>query len=104
MDGRIYPWGDAFDKSKCNTQESNTFSTTPVGSYPGGASPYGAQDMAGNVWEWTSSSYSAGKYVLRGGSWAQYSWDARTARRNDGESDDVGTAVGFRLAWSVAGS
>ena len=62
------------------------YQTAPVGSYPSGASPYGLQDMAGNVWEWCrdwySSSYysvspstdpqgpSSGSYrVLRGGSW-----------------------------------
>jgi formylglycine-generating enzyme required for sulfatase activity len=54
-DGRIYPWGDAFDKARCNVSESGIGTTTPVGSYPNGASPYGAQDMAGSVWEWASS-------------------------------------------------
>lgn len=47
----IYPWGDAFDATRCNTQGSGIGATTPVGSYPAGASPCGAQDMAGNVWE-----------------------------------------------------
>ncbi len=55
-DGRIYPWGNEFDKSKCNTNESGTKGTTPVGKYsPRGDSPYGCVDMAGNVWEWTRS-------------------------------------------------
>ncbi len=60
---RIYPWGDSFDTSRCNTYESGIGTTTPVGSYPAsdqrrsGASPCGAEDMAGNVWEWTSSLY-----------------------------------------------
>lgn len=54
-DGRIYPWGDK-DPSKdfLNFNSGNVSSTTPVGSYPNGASPYGAFDMAGNVWEWVA--------------------------------------------------
>ena len=53
---RRYPWGDEFDKSRCNTDESGTGDTTPVGKYsPQGDSPYGVTDMAGNVWEWTRS-------------------------------------------------
>jgi formylglycine-generating enzyme required for sulfatase activity len=57
-DGREYPWGNEFDASKCNSWESDIRDTTPVGAYPGGASPYGCQDMAGNVWEWTDSLFS----------------------------------------------
>lgn len=50
---RIYPWGDEFDANLCNTAASAFHTTTPVGQYPSGASPCGAEDMAGNVWEWT---------------------------------------------------
>jgi len=50
-DGRIYPWGNKFDKSKCWTAENHATQTKPVGSFPSGASPYGCLDMAGNVWE-----------------------------------------------------
>lgn len=53
---RRYPWGDTFDPERCNSREGGPGGTTPVGQYsPDGDSPYGAVDMAGNVWEWTLS-------------------------------------------------
>ena len=56
-----YPWGDAFDATKCNTLESGIGTTTAVGAYSakGGDSPCGAADMAGNVREWTSTRWGA---------------------------------------------
>jgi formylglycine-generating enzyme required for sulfatase activity len=54
--GNEFPWGDQFDKNKCNTKESGKGDTTPVGAFsPQGDSPFGCADMAGNVWEWTRS-------------------------------------------------
>ncbi len=50
-DGRTFPWGNRWDAKRC-ANGGNSRSTQPVGSYPSGASPYGAMDMAGNVWEW----------------------------------------------------
>jgi formylglycine-generating enzyme required for sulfatase activity len=71
IDGRIYPWGNEFDKERCNTDESKIGHTTPVKKYQEGRSPYGCFDMAGNVWEWTDSWYDEKKddRVQRGGSW-----------------------------------
>ena len=70
-DGREYPWGNEFDSEKCNTKESKIGKTTRVTRYPNGISPAGCYDMAGNVWEWTSSWYDDERTVrvLRGGSW-----------------------------------
>lgn len=110
--GRIYPWGDVFDASRANTREGGKGTTTPVGSYPGGASPYGALDMAGNVWEWTSSVYKPYPYnasdgreqaestenrALRGGSWGDLAGGARAACRNLGLPVDLFGSYGFRL-------
>jgi formylglycine-generating enzyme required for sulfatase activity len=56
FDGNEYPWGDLFDKNKCNTTEGKEGGTTLVGAYsPQGDSPFGCPDMVGNVWEWTRS-------------------------------------------------
>jgi formylglycine-generating enzyme required for sulfatase activity len=66
-DGRLFPWGNVWDAARCNTVESGLEATMPVGSHPQGASPYGVLDMAGNVWEWTSSARAGYPYVIDDG-------------------------------------
>jgi formylglycine-generating enzyme required for sulfatase activity len=56
-DGRRWPWGDEPPDNKLCNFDDNGYDTMPVGAYPNGASPYGCLDMAGNVWEWTSSKW-----------------------------------------------
>jgi formylglycine-generating enzyme required for sulfatase activity len=76
QDKRSYPWGDDWREFHCNSDELGLNDTTPVGLFLNGASPYGALDMSGNVWEWTRTNYNTGKddlesndtRVLRGGS------------------------------------
>lgn len=51
-DNRLYPWGNTFDKNRCNTRESEIKMTSLVMRYSNGVSPYNVYDMAGNVWEW----------------------------------------------------
>jgi len=83
-DGREYPWGE-WAEGHCNSLETGTGGTTPVGQYsPQGDSPYGCQDCAGNIWEWTASEYGPGssQRVLRGGSWSYVQWYARCVFRN----------------------
>ena len=76
-DGRMWPWGDRYDCHlgnlcgiECPVERQNEHHfddgyarTAPVGSFPGGASPYGALDMAGNVWEWVADWYSDSYYA-----------------------------------------
>jgi formylglycine-generating enzyme required for sulfatase activity len=112
-DGRIYPWGDQPPTAElCNFRDIMG-DTTAVGHYPRGASPYGALDMAGNVWEWTSSRYMPYPYTpedgredaessdgrtLRGGSWGSGSaYLVRCAVRNGRYPDLRNNAVGFRI-------
>jgi len=89
-DGRRYPWGDAWEISRGNFRRTgaNSHGTAcsisrrglrRVGSFPSGASPYGALDMAGNAWEWVSGFYQGNhdQRVIRGGA---YSYGERSQR------------------------
>jgi formylglycine-generating enzyme required for sulfatase activity len=111
-DGRIYPWGNEWDAKRCNTGEGGKVDTTPVGSYPQGASPYGLLDMAGNVWELTLSLHrpypyqsddgredlsAQGSRVLRGGSWYYSRGYARVSYRNLSVPGHFFSDVGFRV-------
>jgi formylglycine-generating enzyme required for sulfatase activity len=116
-EGREYPWGDEFDKSRCNARESDIGGTTPVGRYsPRGDSPYAVADMIGNVWEWTSSLHrpypydptdgredleAEGNRVLRGGSWLSDQDLARCAVRLGGHPEGLLDLGGFRCAKSA---
>ena len=94
--------------------------TTPVGSYSSGASPYGALDMAGNVWEWVNDWYQSDYYsvsplnnppgpgsgsykVLRGGSWGSVDYYLRVANRNYTYPNFSNLIIGFRCAAPTPG-
>jgi len=110
-DGREYPWGnEAPNFTRANyLYEGSSKTTSPVGSYPAGAGPFGHLDLAGNVWEWGYDWYAnyvakdvdnpigskKGQFrVLRGGSWD----DLRCADRDYGHPGLNNDDHGFRVA------
>ncbi|MFF4837544.1 SUMF1/EgtB/PvdO family nonheme iron enzyme [Streptomyces sp. NPDC001315] len=113
-DKRVYPWGPIWEAGRCNARPENIRRTTPVGMFPGGRSPFGCEDMAGNVAEWTSSLYSPypwtgndgqvdaeaeGVRVNRGGGWDSMHRVVRCALRGDmNESHTDSATLGFRIA------
>jgi serine/threonine protein kinase len=119
---RLYPWGDQPPTTDlANLSASGLNKTTPVGSYPDGASFYGALDLAGNVWEWVADWYdqdyyarpdlppdpsgpaSGSQHVMRGGSFGFDATKARTAHRTAGGAQANGVGLGFRCAVNAAG-
>jgi sulfatase modifying factor 1 len=121
-DGRAFPWGDEWDADKANVGETGTGYTQPVGSYPAGASPYSALDMAGNTWEWVIDLYDrqyyalapdhnppgpasgTGEQILRGGAWDSPPQHVRVAFRNATHCFGPNHRAGFRCARSIGDS
>jgi formylglycine-generating enzyme required for sulfatase activity len=100
VEGRRYPWGDEPpDTNRANYNDAGIGAASPVGLFPGGATPEGIDDMAGNVWEWTADWYDAEeKYrVVRGGSWFSVSRYLRAANRYLVEPGDSLYNFGFRV-------
>ncbi len=124
----VYPWGNEEPSCKLTNYKGDTEGcighTSSVGSYPAGNSPYGVEDMAGNVWEWVNDQYDMNYYeslrstpapitnpqgpdqetlyVFRGGSWRDTARDLRSANRGRGKDNDKSTIdeLGFRCASS----
>ena len=112
-DGREYPWGNFWEKDRCNSVETGLNRANRVGNYPKGISPYGIYDMVGNVWEWCFDTYGKDYYknspgydpngpktgsdkTLRGGSWG---YDKVNSRASNRFWEDKGTRnwhIGFR--------
>ncbi len=114
-DGRVYPWGNDFVAENGNFYEGGIRGTTAVGSFGAGASPFGVEDMAGNVREWTADDFVAypgaaadadpffGKEnkVNRGGGWfdGEDGELVTTYNRNAGPpATSANDDIGFRCA------
>lgn len=112
-DGQNFPWGDEWNPKYANTWEKGRHRRGPVYEYPEGASPYGALNMGGNVWEWTSSwlvnypgagtefNFADTDIVLKGGSWLDFADSTRPARRNEFTPTVRYNTVGFRCVKDV---
>ena len=80
--GLVYPWGDAFDETKCNSAERSLNTTTEVTAHLGGASRIGCLDMAGNLWEFVDAADSSkDQCVFRGGSYKNNLYEIRSYLR-----------------------
>ncbi|HMN29670.1 MAG TPA: SUMF1/EgtB/PvdO family nonheme iron enzyme, partial [Caldilineaceae bacterium] len=123
-DGRLWPWGNAPPTKAHGNFNGHPNDTTPVGTYPLGASPYGVLDMAGNTLEWTSSldkgypyqadhSHEApesdGNRAFHGGAFSPRGYCVRCAYRAFSYLLRVGGDVGFRVVvgsspgfWSLS--
>ena len=120
LDGRRYPWGEQLTREHANYSETGIDSTSAVGIFPKGVSPYGALEMAGNVWEWTGSLWdqdrekanfgypydpqdgredpaAAGRRVVRGGSFVNFQLHVRCAFRDRFVTVSRHFRVGFRV-------
>lgn len=118
-EGRLYPWGDEHPTFARANLDGRFLEPTPVGTYPAGVSAYGCQQMVGDVWEWTSSSFlpypgfvafpyreysevffeqGTSFRVLRGGSWATAPIAVRNTFRNWDYPERRQLFCGFRCA------
>jgi formylglycine-generating enzyme required for sulfatase activity len=94
-----WPWGDSFDPERCNCVEAGWGFTVPVGAYPAGAGPSGAEQLAGNVWEWVSDERSDGWGVLRGGSYLDTEHGLDTRRELPADPARATANTGFRIVF-----
>jgi formylglycine-generating enzyme required for sulfatase activity len=122
-DGRIYPWEGPYAAGRANDREAGTGGPSTVGCFPGGASPYGVEELSGNVWEWTRSVWgpeiekpefgypyvandgrenleSPARRVLRGGAFYDEPWLVRCAVRLRYEPAARVVDSGFRVVVS----
>ena len=102
--GFEYPWGNDWRKEICNTKEAKIGRTTPVGTFPASRAACGADDMAGNVWEWCEDSggpKDRSGCALRGGSWGDDSFNVRSATRGSSLPVNRFNFIGFRVVCCV---
>jgi formylglycine-generating enzyme required for sulfatase activity len=99
-DGRGWPWGEVFEAERCACVESGWGWTAPVTAHPGGASPCGAEQLAGNVWEWVSDRTEDGAWrAVRGGSYLDHAWGVRATRVLAADPARATATTGFRIVF-----
>ncbi len=132
VDSRTFPWGEKLNRGDlANFADANTTfvwrdaglndgyaETSPVGTYPRGASPFGIEDMSGNIWEWCLDFYEAykgkertnprsvattGRRIYRGGSWKSRATSLRASARNFNTPEYLANDVGFRIVCECEG-
>ncbi len=98
VEGNRFPWGDTFDPARLNSHDLGPFDTLPVGRFPGGASPFGLLDAAGQVFEWSNSPGNPGRFLVKGGSWDDKGCGVcRPAARHARPKTIKHILIGFRL-------
>jgi formylglycine-generating enzyme required for sulfatase activity len=97
---RAYPWGEQPDPNLANYYDTAIRSTSAVGCFAGGASPYGCEELSGNVWEWTRDAPEEVARVLRGGSFNNDQVDVRCAYRSGPSPNYRNGYLGFRCVLS----
>jgi formylglycine-generating enzyme required for sulfatase activity len=101
-DGRPWPWGPVFDPERCACAEAAPGWTVPVRAHPAGAAPCGAEQLAGNVWEWVGDPPDAdGWCSVRGGSYLDHAWGVRASRALPADPARATPTTGFRIALDV---
>jgi formylglycine-generating enzyme required for sulfatase activity len=103
--GMTFPWGEDYDATKLASRAGGTDDTAAVGSFPAGASPFGVLDMAGNVYEWTSTPWPTGTdaarataMTVKGSAWDDWAGLGRGAQRHGRPKTIRHAIVGFRCA------
>jgi formylglycine-generating enzyme required for sulfatase activity len=111
-DGRIYPWGNQFDPTLTNSEETGLGHPEPIGSHAAASTPFGILDMSGNVWHWCQDAYKPypnGRLdfrvpitarAIRGGSFKSDKDHVTTTARNLDLASARSEEIGFRCAKS----
>lgn len=96
--GLAYPWGNAFVADKLNSAVGGPGDTVPAGSFVPGASPYGVLELAGNVFQWTSTPATRSEVTVKGSAWEDFAGVGRGASWHDRPRTVRHVIVGFRCA------
>lgn len=99
-EGLAYPWGQAWERGRANMAVDGPRDTMAVGSFPAGKSPYGVLDLAGNVFQWTSTPWRSvpGERTLKGSAWDDWPGVGRGAAMHGRPASTRHILIGFRCA------